>query len=140
MLRFLQIWIFPDAEGYEPNYGNYRFKWEDRENKWLPIATSVKNEKNKAPIKIRADVNIYVAFIKKGNNISEEKLSFEVSKNRQAYLVLLEGKAAVNKIAMNEKDAMETVEENIEIVSDNFAHVIIIEMEKPRQFEYYEQK
>jgi redox-sensitive bicupin YhaK (pirin superfamily) len=139
MLRFLQIWIFPDAEDYEPNYGDYRFKWEDRENKWLPIAASVKNKKNNAPIKIHADVNVYAAFIKKNGNVSEEKLSFEISKGRQAYLVLIEGKACVNKTAMNERDAMEIVEENIEIAADDFAHVIIFEMKKPRQFEYDKQ-
>ena len=37
--RFLQIWILPDAAGYEPAYGDYDFKWEDRENTWLQIAS-----------------------------------------------------------------------------------------------------
>jgi redox-sensitive bicupin YhaK (pirin superfamily) len=134
MLRFLQIWIFPDGQDYEPNYGDYRFKWEDRENKWLPIATCIDNKKNKAPIKIHADVNIYAAFIKKG-----EELAFEAAKNRQAYLVLIEGGASINKINMNDRDALEIVEEDITINTNDFAHVIVFEMAKPEQFEYEEE-
>ncbi len=31
-LRLLQIWILPDQAGYTPNYGDYRFNYEDRHN------------------------------------------------------------------------------------------------------------
>jgi redox-sensitive bicupin YhaK (pirin superfamily) len=131
VLRFLQIWILPDGDGYKPNYGDFRFKWEDRENKWLAVAASTKNADSKAPIKIRADVNVYAAFIKKGKN-----LAFEVAKNRQAYLVLIEGKASINKTDMNDRDALEIVEEDIAVTTDSFAHVIVFEMAKPKPFEY----
>ena len=29
-LRLLQIWIFPDQQGYAPNYGDFRFNWDDQ--------------------------------------------------------------------------------------------------------------
>ena len=34
-LRFLQIWLFPDEKGHEPAYGDHRFDWEARRNRWL---------------------------------------------------------------------------------------------------------
>ncbi|MGB4585785.1 MAG: pirin family protein, partial [Rectinemataceae bacterium] len=48
-LRFLQMWIFPDRKGYVPNYGDHRFAWEDRINRFLLLAGGAEGE---APVKI----------------------------------------------------------------------------------------
>jgi len=130
-VRFLQIWILPDAANHTPNYGDYRFKWEERENKWLELVSSVQNKKSAAPIKIHADTNIYATNIAKGHDST-----FKVGKGRQAYLVLIEGKADINGINLNAKDALEIVEENITIKTDNVAHILILEMEKPGQGQF----
>ena len=122
-LRFAQIWILPDKKGYEPNYGDYLFKWEDRFDKWLPIATSYENTSNDAPIKIHADINMYAAILSKG-----KQAGFQVKSGRQAYLVLLEGEATVNGIRMNMRDALEIVQEDLIISAETEAHLLVIEM------------
>ncbi|MDR2146528.1 MAG: pirin family protein [Tannerella sp.] len=122
-LRFAQIWIFPDRKGYKPNYGDYRFRWEDRFDRWLPIATSCENTSNAAPIKIHADINMYAAMLSKGKQIE-----FQVKNDRQAYLVLLEGEATVNNIRMNMRDALEIVREDIAITAGEESHFLIVEM------------
>ena len=122
-LRFAQIWILPDRESYKPNYGDYMFKLEDRFNKWLPIATSYENTSNDAPIKIHADINMYATALSEGKQID-----FQVKHNRQAYLVLLEGEVTVNSIAMNMRDALEIVNEDITITASTESHLLIIEM------------
>ncbi|MDR2232690.1 MAG: pirin family protein [Tannerella sp.] len=122
-LRLAQIWILPDRKGYKPNYGDYRFQWEDRLDKWLPIATSYENTSNAAPIKIHADINMYAAMLSRG-----KQLEFPVRIDRQAYMVLLEGDATVNNIRMNMRDALETVGEDIVITADEASHLLIIEM------------
>jgi redox-sensitive bicupin YhaK (pirin superfamily) len=124
-LRFLQIWILPDKEGYKPNYGDYRFKFEDRRDTWLPIASSTENEKSNAPIRIHSDINAYAAMVSKGKD-----LDFEVAKNRQAYLVLIEGNAKVNNVELSMRDAIEITEENIILHAGSDAHALIIEMAK----------
>lgn len=124
-LRFLQIWIMPDKNGYPPNYGDYRFTLEDRENKWLPLATGVDNKQSQAPIRIHADVNAYATIIDEGGS-----LDFKVEKGRQAYLVLIEGEAEINGIPMVMRDGMEIVEENITLTAKKKAHALIIEMAK----------
>ena len=122
-LRLLQIWIFPDKDDYKPNYGDNKFNWSDRENKWLHMVSS--NEGN-APIKIHQDVNMYSIYLEKDN---EESL--DVDKDRQAYLVQIEGSSIINGIELNEKDALEIVEENIKIKAKENSHFLVLEMKKP---------
>ncbi|MCH6264180.1 MULTISPECIES: pirin family protein [Neobacillus] len=121
-LRFLQIWILPDRAGYEPNYGDYRFNWEDRHNQWLHMVSSKEGD---APIKINQDANIYSLELEAGKEIS-----FPVSAGRQAYLVQIEGSSTINDLSLNTRDAMEIVEEDIQIKANETSHLLLIEMKK----------
>jgi redox-sensitive bicupin YhaK (pirin superfamily) len=142
LLRFLQIWILPDGRGFEPNYGDHRFDWDERVGRWLPVAAHVNADKSasglgeagKAPIRIHADVNMYATFIPEGGSID-----FEAGEGRQAYLVLIEGAADVYStvgsvaglgIMMKQRDAMEITEEGISICAMDDSHLIAIEMKK----------
>lgn len=120
--RFLQIWIMPDEYGLEPNYGDYEFKWEDRKNKWLHIVSGIEGD---GPIKIHQDVNFHVVELENGNEIE-----FEVGKDRQAYLIQIEGESNINGVSLNQRDALEIVEEDIEIKAKETSHIMVIEMEK----------
>jgi redox-sensitive bicupin YhaK (pirin superfamily) len=125
LLRFLQIWILPDADGYEPNYGSQRFAEGDRKNKWLHIATSARNIASDAPIRIHADINAYATILDDGFDID-----FKVAPGRQAYLVQIEGEADINGIRLSMRDALEISEENITIKPIGQSHFIVIEMAK----------
>ncbi|AQS05803.1 pirin family protein [Clostridium beijerinckii] len=121
-LRFLQIWIFPDKEDYKPNYGDYRFDWSDRQNRWLHMVSS---RNGNAPIKINQDINVYSLELDKGKEIN-----FQVNEGRQAYLVQIEGGAIINDIELNNRDGMEIVEEDILIKAKETSHILILEMKK----------
>jgi len=121
-LRFLQIWIVPDQTGYEPSYGDTRFNWDDRTNKWIHMVSSKTGE---APIKINQDMNVFALELDK-----DKEISFSVNKGRQAYMVQIEGSSAVNDIALSPRDAIEIVEEEIQIKANEHAHVLILEMKK----------
>lgn len=121
-LRFLQIWILPDNTGYKPNYGDYRFTWEERKNKWLHIVSS---KSGNAPIKINQDFNIYSIELD-----SNEEIDFPVNKGRQVYILQVEGSSSINEILLNERDAAEVIEENIFIKAKNTSHILVLEMKK----------
>jgi redox-sensitive bicupin YhaK (pirin superfamily) len=121
-LRFLQIWILPDKADHEPNYGDFRFNWDDRKNKWLHMVSS---KSGNGQIKINQDINIYSTELEKGKEIS-----FPVKAGRQAYLVQIEGSSLINQIHLNERDGMEIVEEDILIKAEKSSHLLIIEMNK----------
>ena len=122
-VRLMQMWILPDKTGYAPNYGDYRFEWDERIGKWMPIATSYDNTKSAAPIKIHADVNIYAAVVP-----ANDSIDFEVGENRQAYLVLLEGDAKVENIDLTERDALEISGQDVSITTGQGAHLYVVEM------------
>lgn len=121
-LRFLQIWIKPDRLRYPPNYGDYRFVEEERQNQWLLVAA---DEGSHAPISIHADVHVYAREVAIG-----EVLSFKVTKNRQAYLVLIEGRIKIKDWELQMRDALFSVEEDISIKVMDKAHILVIEMAK----------
>src|SRR4051794_38726011 len=118
-LRFLQIWVIPLKNGLEPNYGDYRFNWEDRKNNWLHMVSDINGN---APIKINQNANIYSLELEQGKNIE-----FPVKEGRQAYLVQIEGTSVINDVVLNDRDGMEIVEENISIKAVETSHILIIE-------------
>lgn len=122
MLRLLQIWIIPDKQGLKPQYGDFEFNFDDRRNKFLHMVSSMEG---KAAIKINQDVNMYTLFLEEGKEIE-----FKVEAGRQVYLVQIEGNSIINNIKVNEKDAMEIIEEDISIKSKTDSHFILIEMRK----------
>ncbi|MGG7097321.1 pirin family protein [Clostridium sardiniense] len=122
MLRLLQIWIIPDKQGLKPQYGDFEFNFDDRRNKFLHMVSSMEG---KADIKINQDINIYTLFLEEGKDIE-----FKVEAGRQVYLVQIEGNSIINNIKVNEKDALEIIEEDISIKSKTDSHFILIEMRK----------
>ena len=120
--RLLQIWVIPDKRDYKPAYGDYRFKAEDRINKWLNIVSS---KEGNAVIKINQDANFYVVELDEGKEID-----FSVDKGRQAYLVQIEGDSTINNILLDERDSLEIIEEDILIKSNKKSHILVIEMKK----------
>ncbi|MDF2615085.1 MAG: hypothetical protein K0S71_2871 [Clostridia bacterium] len=121
-LRLLQIWIFPDKQGYSPNYGDYRFEWKERKNDWLHM---VSGKKASAPIKINQDINIYSIELEKNRQID-----FPVKRGRQVYLVQIEGRSKINNIELADRDAMEIIEEDVLITSKETSHILVLEMNK----------
>ncbi len=119
-LRFLQIWIMPDKNGYTPNYGDYRFDFNDRLNKWLRI---VSKDKTKAPIQIHQDMEISVVYLKAG-----ETIDYQLSQGRQAYLIQIEGEGKVNDNSLYEKDAAEIKDELIKLDAVTDSHYILFDM------------
>ncbi len=122
ILRFLQIWILPDSKGHVPTYGDYRFSWSDRHNKWLHM---VSGKSGNAPIKINQDMNIYSLELE-----SNSEINFTVSEGRQAYLVQIEGKSLIGDYELADRDGMEIVAEDILVKAKEKSHLVILEMKK----------
>lgn len=119
--RFLQIWILPDKQGYTPNYGDYHFTWEERENQWLHIISGTQGN---APVNIHQDMNIYVTSLDAG-----KQLEYKLLQGRQVYLIQIEGNGSVNGNKLAERDAAEiTKAQTLFIRAEDNAHYILFDM------------
>ena len=119
-VRMIQLWIRPNQKNVAPKVEYGCCKREQRFNQWQKIVSDLEHE---APIQIHQEVNIWVSEVE-----ANRDLDFDILKNRQAYLIQLEGESMINNIAMSEKDGMEIFEEPIKIKTVRPSLFMIIEM------------
>lgn len=117
-VRLLQIWVNPDKKSQKPNYGDFKYDWAPRINEWMHIVGKG------SPIEIHQDVNFYSTYLE-----GDQTLAFELSKQRQLYMVQIEGSSMVNQQPLYERDALE-ITESIKIKATVNSHILIIEMKK----------
>jgi redox-sensitive bicupin YhaK (pirin superfamily) len=96
-LRFVQIWIQPNAEKLPPRYVSSHFTRRKRLNKLLQIASG--QEMDDA-VQVNQDTNIFVSEIEAGKQIQIEQFS-----TRQIYLACLEGSLRINDVNLQNGDA-----------------------------------
>lgn len=119
ILRLLQIWVFPDKKGYEPNYGDMLFKKEDRHNKLLHIVSDT-NKGGK--VEIHQDVNIFVTELDEG-----KELDFEIGDYSDIYVVNIEGKTNINGKELKLGDALRT-DQDLKIKSIDGSHLLFLQI------------
>lgn len=124
-LRLLQIWIFPDRSGHTPQYGDFRFPWQQRINHWLLL---VSGQQGCAPVKIHQDVYLYTAWIDAG-----QSLVYDIAEGRQGYLVQIEGNSRINEALLEERDALAIHQESIEITAVSPSHVLLFDLADERK-------
>ncbi|MGL6169059.1 MAG: pirin family protein [Fusobacteriaceae bacterium] len=118
--RIAQFWIIPDKKGYTPVYGQKYFKWEDRVDKLLLLASGME----KSPIKIQQNVNIYALYLNEGKN-----MNFNPKKGYQYYIAFFEGEAQIGEMHLKSREAL-IGDENIEINALSNSHMLIFEISK----------
>jgi len=120
-LRFVQIWIQPNAGMLPPRYVSKTFAREDRLNKLLQI---VSGQKLEDVIQVNQDVNIFVLELEAGRQIQVRQLPA-----RLFYLACLEGSLRINDLSLQEGDAVKVWGEstlNLQAIED--CHSIIVEI------------
>lgn len=137
-LRFIQIWINTRQRGVQPNYGSMIGNDASRENRWAHLVSDASDRTTSTPVKINQDVNIHVTEVSPGHEVS-----FELKDDRQAYLLCIEGNAAIaSSSSVSEQCTNETMEKHdaaelfgpntfkIKPLSDDSkAHMLLVEME-----------
>lgn len=119
-LHLYQIWIIPEKRDINPNYGESHFPWDNRVDKLFHMVSPVAGN---APIKIHSDVNIYSTY-------TDKPFEFKINKDRQVYLIVLEGSIRVSDFTIDEAESLEIIEENIVVNPQTQSHILLFEMKK----------
>eukprot|EP00873_Tetraselmis_striata_P036637 jgi/Tetstr1/456901/TSEL_043571.t1 len=135
--RFLQVWLTPDKRGHEPQYGSSTYTKHDRHNQLLLLlggTSAVPEWKNVnlrgERIRLHQDANVFVS-----ENDAGVSHKVTLGRNRQMYMVCIEGSMEVNGTSLAMRDAMEVVASDSEhgldvnmVAGSKGAHMLLIEM------------
>jgi redox-sensitive bicupin YhaK (pirin superfamily) len=120
-LRFIQIWIRPNAAKLSPLYNAAHFKPSDRLNKLLQI---VSGEARENITRIHQDANIYISEMQAGQQLGIRELP-----GRQMYIACLEGAININNMPLESGDAIKVWEElALTLTAMEDCHLILVEM------------
>jgi len=103
--RIFQIWIEPDREGGEPNWGAKPFPKGDRNGKFAVLASGFEEDHDALPI--RAEARVLGATLKAG-----ETIDYAAADGRHLYLVPASGTVEVNGVRFNARDGAAIAEEH----------------------------
>jgi redox-sensitive bicupin YhaK (pirin superfamily) len=95
--RIFQIWIEPDSEGGEPNWGAKPFPRGDRAGKLAVLASGFDEDDEALPI--RAEARVLGAALKAG-----ESVDYAPAQGRHLYLVPASGAVEVNGVRLKARD------------------------------------
>jgi redox-sensitive bicupin YhaK (pirin superfamily) len=101
-LRFIQTWIVPSKGGLKSNYGSYKGSSESRRNQIDHLVSNVKDKSTSTPVEINQDLDTFASELDKG-----QRIVYELPKDRQAYLLCIEGGVKVNGQQLKKYDACE---------------------------------
>jgi redox-sensitive bicupin YhaK (pirin superfamily) len=94
-----QIWIQPVTQGGAPTWGAKPFPKQNRNGRFVTIASGFKADNDALPI--RADARVLATTLKAG-----ESAEYEPAKARHLYLVPAAGAVEVNGVRVNARDGV----------------------------------
>lgn len=127
-LRFIQCWVVPRSRGLKPNYGSAVGNPDAaaaRRDQWAHLVSDELGSMP-TPVKINQDCNVFVTEL--SPNVASKALS--IGKDRQAYLLCIEGSGKIAGQDMQRHDSAEIKGPfEVELLSGTTgAYVLVFEM------------
>ena len=100
LVKFLQIWIFPNKKNVQPRYDQKSFSEEEKKNKLLTVVSPFGTEDG--AVHVHQDAWFHLGKLEKGKEL-EYSLR---QKDHGVYAFVLEGDVTINDIALNRRDGL----------------------------------
>ena len=120
-VHLLQIWIFPDKQGYEPGYEQKSFPESEKRGKFRLIAS---NDGAEGSVKINQDAKLFVTLL-----APEEEATHSLGTNRHAWIQVAKGEVQLNGEKLHQGDgAAVSEEEELTIKATESAEVLLFDL------------
>lgn len=120
-VRFLQIWILPDAAGLPPAYEQQHVPASERDGRLRVIAA---REPHSNAVQIHQDVTLYAAQLRDGAT-----LRHALAPKRHAWLQLTSGSLSLNGVSLDAGDGAAISDEAaLEIVGRSTAELLLFDL------------
>jgi hypothetical protein len=124
-MRFIQIWILPDAPGLQPEVEQRVFTKEDRTNRLLRVIGA----EGGAVVKVHQDASVHVASLEPGVEVVHP-----IGTGRGAYAYLIDGEASFDDDAVATGDAAKVTDQpELRIRATAPSELILVDV--PMEFE-----
>ncbi|MBD2196163.1 MULTISPECIES: pirin family protein [Calothrix] len=120
-VHFLQIWMLPNELGLKPRYEQKNFPAEEKRGQLRLIAAK---DARDGAVKVYQDLDLYASVLEKGDVVT-----FEVQRDRYAWLHVAQGVATVNGKELKAGDGVQVSgEETLEISSNASGEILLFDL------------
>lgn len=120
-VHLLQIWIFPDEQGRQPEYEEKKFSDDEKRNKLRLI---VSPDADDGSVRIHQDAKIYASLLDEG-----QKVVHTLENGRSAWLQVAAGSVTLNEIELKQGDGAAVVQEsNLRITGQESAEILLFDL------------
>ncbi len=122
MVKFLQIWVFPNKQNVLPHYEQNSFAPEEMKNKLLTIV---------APMGEKEGLHIYQdAWFSLGKLDKDLELTYKLKNSEHGvYAFLIEGDVTINDIVLNRRDGLGVTEvDKLSIKANASSDLLLMEV------------
>jgi redox-sensitive bicupin YhaK (pirin superfamily) len=122
--RLFQLWILPKTRGGPAFWKAAKFPKSDRAGVLTPLASGFDSDQAAGALPIRQDARVLGATLLAGATTS-----YELASGRNAYLVVAKGAAAVNGVALGERDGAAIRDEAIiQIAAEGDSEIVLVDV------------
>jgi quercetin 2,3-dioxygenase len=119
--HFLQIWLFPEADGLTPSYEQKTFTPESQQGQWRVLAN---RDASNGAVKIHQDAAILTTHLQPG-----EERTYALGQNRHAWIQVIQGGVSVNGEALAAGDAAAISNESlVALVANQAAEIMLFDL------------
>jgi redox-sensitive bicupin YhaK (pirin superfamily) len=117
----LQIWIFPDEQGLQPEYEEKKFSDDEKRNK-LRLIVSPGGEDG--AVSIHQDAKIYASLLDESKEVVHT-----LANGRSAWLQVAGGSVTLNEVKLKQGDgAAVNQESNLRITAQESAEILLFDL------------
>ncbi|MHC1705863.1 MAG: pirin family protein [Tenuifilaceae bacterium] len=122
IVRFLQIWVFPNKKNVTPRYDQITLVESDRKNKFQQILSPNSNDEG---VWIHQDAWFHLGKFDKG--VSQQ---YNVKKEGNGvYVFIINGDATINELKLNKRDGLGIWEtDKLNIMADSDTEILVMEV------------